>query len=104
MIRLAAATAAIAVAVLSAGAASAFEYRIAVGDLDLGSATGAVRFDQRVNRAAEQACAGGTPLPDAQCVLRFRVEAFRQLSADRRADYARGHADRLVVRTQTAQR
>ena len=99
MIRLAAASAALAVAVLSAGAASAQNYRIAFGDLDLGSTEGAVRFDQRVDRVARTVCTVDTPLADAQCVRRFRVAAMRQLPEASREDYARAHNGRVVVQT-----
>lgn len=103
MNRLAAASAALAAAVLSAGAASASDYRIAFGDLDLGSAHGAARFEQRVDRFARAACETGAPLPDAQCVRRFRVEAMRQLPESLRQDYARARSARIVVRTPTDQ-
>lgn len=103
MIRFAAATAAIAAAVLSAGAASASEYRVAYGDLDLSSSEGAARFDLRVGRAARAACATGSPLVDAQCRSQFRAEATRLLPDDRREDYARARGDRFVVRTPTDQ-
>ena len=99
MIRLAAASAALAVAVLSAGAASAQNYRIAFGDLDLGSSEGVARFDQRVDRVARTVCTVDTPLPDAQCVRRFRVEAMRQLPDATREDYARTRSGRVVART-----
>jgi len=98
MIRFAA-TAAIAAAVLSAGAASASEYRIAFRDLDLGSIAGAARLDQRIESAAEQACLVGAPLADAQCVRRFRIDALRQLPQAHRDNYARARGDRMVVRT-----
>lgn len=104
MIRFAAASAAVAVAILSAGAASASDYRIAFGDLDLGSAEGATRFDQRVERVARSVCSSGAPLPDAQCVRRLRVEAVSQLPAAHREDYARARGDRTVVRTPTGAR
>lgn len=99
MIRLAAASAVLAVAVLSAGAASAQNYRIAFGDLDLGSSEGAARFDQRVDRAARTVCTTDAPLADAQCVRRFRVEATRLLPDASREDYARARNSRVVVRT-----
>ena len=99
MIRFAAASAVLAVTILSAGAASASDYRIAFGDLDLGSTDGAARFDQRVERVAQSACRAGAPRPDAQCVRRFRVEALSQLPAAHREEYARARSDRMVVRT-----
>ena len=99
MIRLVAASAALAAAVLSAGAASAQDYRIAFGDLDLGSAQGAAQFDRRVDRVAQHACAGTAPRPDAQCVRRVRVEAMRLLPDASREDYARARGAPVVVRT-----
>ena len=99
MIRLAAASAALAAAILSAGAASAQDYRIAFGDLDLGSTDGAAQFDRRVDQVAQRLCSGGAPLPDAQCVRRVRVEATRLLPNANREDYARARTDRVVVRT-----
>lgn len=104
MIRFAAATAAISVAVLSAGVASASEYRVAFGDLDLASREGAARFDLRVGRAARAACVSGSPLVDARCRSDFRAEATRLLPDGQRADYARARGDRFVVRTPTNQR
>ncbi len=98
MIRFAAATAAIAVAVLSAGVASASEYRVAFGDLDLASSEGAARFDLRVGRAARAACATGSPLVDARCRSEFRAEATRLLPDGRREDYARARGGRIIVR------
>ena len=82
---------------LSAGAASAQDYRIVIGDLDLGSVAGAATFDARVLDAAERACRLGAPLPDAQCRARFRAEAMRQLPATRRDDYARGRSSRVLA-------
>ncbi|WP_309628612.1 UrcA family protein [Brevundimonas sp.] len=103
MIRFVAATAAIAVAVLSAGAASASEFRVAYGDLDLASSEGAARFDLRVGRAARAACATGSPLADARCQGQFRAEATRLLPDGPRAEYARARGGRIVVRTPTDQ-
>lgn len=104
MNRFAAASAAVAVVILSAGTASASGYRITFGDLDLGSADGAAQFDQRIDRVAQSACRTGAPLPDAQCVRRFRVEALNQLPAARRQDYARARGDRMVARTPSGAR
>ncbi len=99
MIRLAAASAALAVAVLSAGAASAANYRIAIGDLNLASAEGAARFDQRVGRAARSACATGSPLVDNQCRTQFRDRAMDQLPDALLMDYARARNGAVVART-----
>ncbi|WP_298159314.1 UrcA family protein [Brevundimonas sp.] len=103
MIRIAAVTAAMAVAVLSAGAASASDYRVGFGDLDLATSEGAARFDRRVGRAARAACQTGSPLLEVRCRARFRSEAMRLLPDGRREDYARARGDRIVVRTPTDQ-
>ncbi|WP_428151542.1 UrcA family protein [Brevundimonas sp.] len=99
MIRFAAATAAIAVAVLSAGAATASEYRVAFGDLDLASSEGAARFDLRVDRAARAACATGSPLADSRCRTAFRSETMRLLPRTQSEDYARARSGPVVART-----
>lgn len=99
MIRFAAATAALAVAVLSAGAASASEYRIPIGDLNFATPQGASAFDLRVRGMANTACVSGTPLDQARCRVAFREEALRQLPDARREDYARTRSGRVVVRT-----
>lgn len=88
MNRFVAASAALAVAILSAGAASA-QSRIAYGDLDLGTASGAAQFDRRVDRAARSVCGGRSSLGEAQCISRFRAEATSRLPQGDRADYAR---------------
>jgi UrcA family protein len=82
---------------LSAGAASAQDYRIAFGDLDLASASGADAFDARVNRAARRACRTSAPLADHQCRGRFREEAMRLLPGVRRDDYARARGGRILA-------
>ena len=92
MIRLAAATAALAVTVLSAGAASASDYRLAFGDLDLGSARDAA------DRAARAACASGSPLSAARCRRDFQSEVMRLLPQAHREDYARTRTERIVAR------
>lgn len=84
-------------ALASAGAAAAQDYRIPYGDLDLGSVEGSATFDARVREVAERACRGTGPLPDAQCRLRFRAEAMRQLPAARRDDYARARSGRVLA-------
>lgn len=89
------------VALTCAGAAVAQDYPVAYGDLDLGTVEGARRFDQRVNDAARQACRLGAPLPDAQCMGRFRVEARRLLPESRRQDYARARSSRVVAMVAT---
>lgn len=87
-----AAFAALAVAVATAGAASA-ETRIAWSDLDLSSPTGAAAFDARVDAAARRACrkarAPGRLVSDRDfCVAAVREEALRALPSHGRFDYA----------------
>lgn len=98
MIRLAA-TAALVAVVLSAGAASASDYRIAIGDLDLSTPQGAAQFDQRVRRAGFALCTAGSPLDQAHCRREVRNEARGLLSAATREDYARARDAQVVVRT-----
>ena len=100
MIRLAA-TAALAAVFLSAGAASASEYRIAIGDLNLATPQGATTFDQRVRRASLAACVAGSSLDQAHCRREFRNEAQSLLPMTAREDYARAREARVVVRTPT---
>ena len=90
-----AAASTLALALVSAGAASAQDYRIAYGDLDLATSQGAARFDRRVSRAARGACQTGAPLADAQCTARFRAEALDGLPTAHRQDYARARGDRV---------
>lgn len=98
MIRLAA-TAAIAAVLLSAGTASASDYRISIGDLDLSTPQGAAAFDLRVRRAGLALCVAGSSLDQAHCRRGVRIEAQGLLPVATREDYARARADRIVVRT-----
>lgn len=82
---------------LSAGAASAQDYRIALGDLDLGSIQGAAAFDARVASVSRRACRAGSPLDQHQCRARFRAEAMSLLPAARRDDYARVRGGRILA-------
>ena len=79
-------------------AAVAQDYRIAFGDLDLGSTRGAAAFDQRVGAAARRACLrSGSPMLDVRCAARFRDEAMRQLPAAAREDYVRTRSGRILA-------
>lgn len=82
---------------LSAGAASAQDFRIVIGDLDLGSVSGADAFDARVADVARRACGGAAPLAEHQCRIRFRAEAMRVLPSVRRDDYARARGGRQLA-------
>jgi UrcA family protein len=93
------ATAAVAAVILSAGAASASEYRISIRDIDFSTPQGAAAFDRRVVGVANTACVSGTPLDQARCRHNFRIEALNRLPAVHREDYARARSSRIVVRT-----
>jgi len=86
-----------AAAFATAGTASAQDYRVAYGDLDLATVEGSAAFDARVRQTANRACRGVSPLSEAQCRLRFRDEALRQLPAGRRDDYARARGNRVLA-------
>lgn len=85
-------------AVLLAGAASAAEWRVPVGDLDLSTPRGASTLDRRIDRAAFDACRGGSPLQQSRCRTAFRAEAMDNLRPALRDDYARVRTERMVVR------
>ena len=85
-----------AVAVLSASSALAQnnDARIAIGDLDLSSASGAAAFDNRVDQAAHQICrnftvTGSRIVNRESCRAAVRAEAMRQLPTQRQVEYAR---------------
>lgn len=82
---------------LMAGAASAQDYRIQFGDLDLATPEGAARFDTRVERAARSLCGGLSPLQARSCVSRFKAEAETLLPSIRRNEYARGRSVRQLA-------
>jgi UrcA family protein len=92
-----AAASALAVALATAGVASAQDYRVRFGDLDLGSPEGAAQYDRRVNRASRRACDGVDPLSSAQCRVRFRAAALELLPEARQADYARARGSRELA-------
>lgn len=83
------AASAVAVALLTAGTASAQDLRIAYGDLDLSTALGARQFDRRVDRAIRAACAGGSRLQTLQCGSALRAEIETRLPGVHRDQYAR---------------
>jgi UrcA family protein len=86
------------VAGVSASGAVA-QQRVAYGDLDLSSPTGATAFDARVDRAARRLCGGRVPLSvQVQCRNAVRDEAMSGLPDARRTDYARARrGERLMV-------
>ena len=89
MIRFAAVSAAVAVALLSASAASAADYRVVFGDLNLASSEGVSRLDRRIDRVARTACLTGSLIARSQCRVAFRDEALGLLPDSRRQDYVR---------------
>lgn len=95
MIRLAAAS--IALAVLASPAAAS-DHRIAFGDLDLGSPEGVARFDRRLDRAARSACATGSRHAERLCLTDFRAAALDGLPSALLREYARGRAGTMLVR------
>ncbi len=80
-------------AILFAGAASAEEARIAVGDLNLATPAGAAALDARVETLARDLCRGARRTASlisdrAYCEAAVRAEVMRQLPASSRAEYA----------------
>ena len=75
--------------VAAAGSASARETRIAWGDLDLSTASGAEVFDARVRSAARKMCRG-VPMIGGRsaCYAAIRDEAVGQLPGAAQVDYA----------------
>lgn len=78
---------------LTAGAASAQDARIAWGDLDLSTAAGANAFDARVETAASKMCRDvrrpGSRISDQSfCRTAARNEAIRLLPGAAQVDYA----------------
>ena len=78
---------------LTAGAASAQDARIAWGDLDLSTAAGADAFDARVETAARKMCRDvrrpGSRISDQSfCRAAARNEAIRLLPGAAQVDYA----------------
>ncbi len=99
MTRFAFASVALAAAILSAGAASASEWRVPIGDLNLSTPQGAATLDRRITGAAHGACNSGGALDQARCRVLFRRETMDNLPVSLRNDYARARSSRVVVRT-----
>jgi len=102
-----AAAAALAVAALfvspvSAGAPSGPSwdagYRVAYGDLELGTIEGGDRLDRRIDRASRTACGDRARLIESQCREAFRNEAIANLPVARRDDYARSRSAGIQAR------
>jgi UrcA family protein len=92
-----AAASALALALLSAGAASAEDRRIAYGDLDLSSVTGAARFDARIRTQARRACNRVRPIEALRCRTAFHADALDALPIPRQDDYARARGGRVLA-------
>ena len=73
------------------------DYRIAYGDLNIGSVDGAAQLDRRITRAARNVCNGMGAMASMQCVARFRSEAMRGLPETSRQDYARSRGNRVLA-------
>lgn len=74
--------------------------RIAFGDLDLASASGARTLEARIERGARRTCArinGRSIAGRADCLAGFREEALDRLPAPAREDYALGQAVRIEL-------
>ncbi len=89
--------AALAAATLLAGAASAQDARIAVGDLNLATPAGAAALDARIAATARDLCRGvrrpGSLISDrAYCTAAVRAETLRQMPVARQAEYARARS------------
>lgn len=89
-------------ATLVAGAASAQDARIAYGDLDLSTRSGAAELDARIDREADRVCRqarrAGSLLSDrAYCEQALRDAVLRQLPRQRQTDYSRASRTTLEV-------
>jgi UrcA family protein len=77
------------------------DHRVRIGDLDLSSANGAARFDERIERQARSACAGRPTLAGLQCRQTLERELRDALPAQQRQDYARGRTGRVLAMVPT---
>lgn len=74
--------------------------RVAYGDLDLASASGADALDSRIARASARTCravSGRSIAGRADCQSAFREEALSRLPVSAREDYAQSRARRLEL-------
>lgn len=74
--------------------------RVAFGDLDLASASGARMLEARIERSARRTCTalnGRGVSGRADCLAGFREEALDRLPAPAREDYARGQSARIEL-------
>jgi UrcA family protein len=77
------------------------DYRVRIDDLDLSSANGAARFDQRIEREARNACAGRPTISGLQCRQTLSRELRDALSAQQRQEYARGRSGQVLAMVPT---
>ncbi|GEM_PF-1069064 len=77
------------------------DVRVRIDDLDLSSANGAARFDERVERRARTACAGRPTLSGMQCRETLSRELRGALPAPQREDYARARSGRVLAMVPT---
>ena len=77
------------------------DYHVRIDDLDLSSASGAARFDQRIERQARNACAGRPTLTGLQCRQTLSRELHNALSAQHREEYARARSGRVLAMVPT---
>lgn len=74
--------------------------RVAFGDLDLASASGARTLEARIERSARRTCTalnGRSVSGRSDCLAGFREEALDRLPAPAREDYARGQSARIEL-------
>lgn len=74
--------------------------RVAFGDLDLTSASGARTLEARIDRSARRTCTalnGRSVAGRSDCLAAFREEALDRLPVSAREDYARGQAVRVEL-------
>ena len=73
------------------------DVRVRIDDLDLSSANGAARFDERIERQARSACSGRPTITNLQCRQSLTRELRDALPAPQRQDYARGRSGRVLA-------
>jgi len=73
------------------------DYRVRIDDLDLSSANGAARFDDRIDRQARTACAGRPTITGLQCRQTLSRELRNALPAQHREEYARARSGRVLA-------
>ena len=77
------------------------EYRVRIDDLNLSSANGAARFDQRLQRTVRSACSGRPTLSGLQCRDSLSRALRDALPSAQREDYARVRSSRVLAMVPT---